>query len=154
MPVKKPYERTRVQTHNTCTKTKCVQSEARSSDINNIVARAHKSGQLPVLMNRNHIPNLPDNLTYLEAMNTVVQATQAFERLPSAVRAEFQNKPENLLHAVHNCEGNEKMTQHLQSLGILEKPPIPPLPAEKNGRAEGAAEGPTGAVDNSAGNNA
>ena len=45
--VKQPYERTRTQTDVPSRKTKAVQSEKKHSDINNIVARAHKTGQFP-----------------------------------------------------------------------------------------------------------
>lgn len=145
--VKKPAERTRVQTHFEDFKTKAVQSERQSSDINNIVARAIKSKQLPVLMNRQHQAGLPDDISYQEALNKVVAADQAFMRLPSSVRAEFGNDPRQLLNAIHNHKGNENLTKKLQELDILKKSdpvetPAPPsapktLAKEEQAPAEG-----------------
>jgi hypothetical protein len=80
--VKNPYERTRVVTKVKERRTKAVQSERKSADINNIVARAYQTGQLPVLMGRQHIEQLPDVESYQDAMNKVVFAQQQFERLP------------------------------------------------------------------------
>ena len=96
--LKSAYSRTRVITEIPAdTKTKAVQSERDHADINHIVARAYKTGQLPILVNRQPIPELPQVQTYQDMLNKVVFAQQAFERLPSAIRAEFENKPEKLL---------------------------------------------------------
>lgn len=127
MQVKPPHTRTRVQTEITDTKTKCVQSEAKNADINNIVAKAYKTGQLPILMNRQPMTELPDVESYQDAMNKVVFANQAFERLPSAIRNEFGNDPSNMLRAVHNSETSPETKAKLQRLGILNMPPAEPL---------------------------
>lgn len=128
--VKSRGERTRVQTSHNTPETKAVQSEKKSSDINNIVARAIKTGQLPVLMSRQPIEQLPDAQTYQEMLNQVVFAQQSFERLPAEIRSEFHNDPVNLLTAVSEAEGNEALTKKLQSMGILEIPePSPQVPS-------------------------
>jgi len=125
--LKKAYTRTRVQTQISERKTKAVQSERKHSDINNIVSKAYKTGQLPVLMNRQPMEQLPDALTYQEALNKVVFAQQQFERLPSSIRSEFENKPENMLSAITKAEKNPELKKQLQSFGILEQPPAEPL---------------------------
>lgn len=133
--VKPRNERTRVVTETVEHKSKAVQSEAIASDINHIVARAMRGGQLPVLMHRQPMPDLPSNLTYQDAMNKVVLAQQAFARLPSNVRTQFDNKPENLLAAVELSKDNEGIKENLQKLGILNIPELVPLPdnhADKN----------------------
>jgi len=124
MPQVKPaYARTRVVTEiPEDTKTRAVQSEAKHTDINNIVAKAYKTGQLPLLMNRQPILNLPDAMTYQDMLNKVVFAQQAFERLPSNIRAEFGNKPENMLKAIEQSKDNEGIAKQLQELGIIETP--------------------------------
>lgn len=133
MKIKPAYSRIRITTdipeHR---KTKCVQSEKKNADINNIVARAYQSGQLPVLMNRQPLPDLPTEATYQDMLNKVVFAQQAFERLPSNIRAEFENKPEKMLKAIEHSREDEKLKAKLQEYGILDKPvgEVPPQKVE------------------------
>ena len=62
--IKPAYHRTQVQAViPDDNKTKAVQSERDHADINNIVARAYKTGQLPILVNRQPIPELPEAQT-------------------------------------------------------------------------------------------
>lgn len=127
--VKAAHQRTRCKTEiPEGTKTKCVQSEKHTSDINNIVARAYKTGQLPVLTGRQPIPELPDHQTYQDMMNKVVFAQQSFERLPAAIRAAFENKPERMLEHLGNKDRHPDVTKLFQDHGILEKPPVAPNP--------------------------
>lgn len=141
--VKKFGQRDRVITEITETRTKCVQSEARASDINNIVAKAYKTGQLPVLMGRQHIPDLPDVESYQDAMNKVVFAQQQFERLPSAIRAEFANSPQNMLAAVQASSSNPELKSKLEKLGIINPSP---LAEQKGGGGEAAGGTPAPAA--------
>jgi len=133
--VKSPHERTRVITEIADPKTRAIQSEARNSDINHIVAKAYQTGQMPVLMNRQPLPDMPNVESYQDAMNKVVFANQAFERLPSAIRAEFANSPQNMLYAVENSHNNPELKSKLEKLGLLNPPP----PAEQSSGPEGAA---------------
>lgn len=124
--VKSPKERTRVLSISPeDTKTKAVQSEARNSDINNIVAKAYKTGQLPVLMNRKPMEQLPGVETYQDAMNKVVFAQQAFARLPSEIRNSFDNDPAKMLFALENSKDNPELTKKLQTIGLLDTPAPP-----------------------------
>lgn len=108
-------------------KSKVLQSEKKHADINNIVARAKETGQLPVLMGRNPITELPDSTTYLDMMNKVVEARQSFERLPSGVRNLFDNDPAKLLATLDASRTDEKISTQLRELGILNAlPPAPP----------------------------
>ena len=139
--VKNPYERTRVVTKVKERRTKAVQSERKSADINNIVARAYQTGQLPVLMGRQHIEQLPDVESYQDAMNKVVFAQQQFERLPAAIRDEFDNDPSKMLQAVSQSGENPELKKKLQTLGLIETPETPSNPP-----AEQSPEGATGGV--------
>jgi len=141
--VKQPQERVRVQTIITDTKTATIQSEKQQSNINNIVAKAHKTGQLPILMGRQPIPTLPDAMTYQDALNKVVFAQQQFERLPAAVRAQFSNNPENMLNAISQSDKNPETKLALQKLGILNADPAPITPPPSKEAAQ-AASVPTG----------
>lgn len=150
--IKSAYTRTRVQTSsidaetNKVRKTRAVQSEAKHADINNIVAKAHKTGQLPVLMQRQHIEQLPDVESYQDALNKVVFAQQQFERLPSQIRDQFKNDPSRLLEAVEASDKNPEIKKYLENLGILEKPEPPPaeqsdpLPAGADTGGEATAQ--------------
>lgn len=134
--IKPAYARTRVTTDiPEDRKTKAVQSEKKHSDINNIVAKAYQTGSLPILMGRQHMPDLPTEATYQDMLNKVVFAQQAFERLPSAIRAEFDNKPEKMLAAIERSKDSPETAKKLQNLGILEKPEPIPSPAEQSGVA-------------------
>lgn len=113
--------------------TKCVQSEREHSDINNIVARAYKTGQLPILK-REPIPDLIDQHTYQDMLNKVVFAQQQFERLPSQIRETFDNKPEKMLAALDLKEKPPELVKILEDVGLLEKkipePENPPMKVE------------------------
>lgn len=140
----KPHgTRTRVQTDNPEPKSRVIQSEAKNCDINTIVARAKQTGTLPVLMGREPIAELPTAATYLDMMNQVVQARQQFERLPAAIRNQFDNKPENLLATLEASQKDTKIADNLREIGILnpkeETPPPEAKPQIKTQTAEAAA---------------
>jgi phage internal scaffolding protein len=99
-------------------KTRCIQSERSNSDINNIVAKAYKTGHLPVLMNRQPMEALPDVQTYQEALDKVVHAQQSFEQLPSEIRNKFENDPKKLLKALEKPEENIEL---LLEASVLEE---------------------------------
>lgn len=146
--LKTAYSRTRVITQQPeDRKTKCVQSERHHADINNIVARAYKTGQLPLLVNRQPIPQLPEAQTYQDMLNKVVFAQQSFERLPASIRSEFENKPEKLLEALHDKKKSPELTKKLQELGLLEVPPPKP---EKPAPSEPSQSAPQNAGDGKA----
>lgn len=130
--VKAAHARTRVITDiPEDTKTRCVQSEKNSSDINNIVARAYKTGQLPILTGRQPMAELPNHETYQDMLNQVVFAQQSFERLPSAVRSAFDNDPVRMLQQLADDKRHPDVTKLFQAHGILETPPPAPQEAQK-----------------------
>lgn len=122
--VKKAYERKRVVTNVTEIspdgKTRCVQSEKRHVDINNIVAKAIKTGTLPVLMGRQHLETIPTDQSYQEALEKVTRANQAFEQLPSKIREKFHNDPRKMLQALEQSADNPQLKVELQNIGLLE----------------------------------
>ena len=120
--IKPAYSRTRVKTEQPKERrTRAVQSERNASDINNIVARAKQTGQLPVLMNRKPVPQMPDVDSYQDALDKVVTAQQNFARLPSEIRAKFDNDPSKLLFAIQNSDKNPELKKSIQELGFVEK---------------------------------
>lgn len=118
--IKSAYSRTRVKTKIECNKSKCVQSERVNADINNIVAKAYKTGQLPVLTNLTHSEDLPTSLSYQQALDKVVSAQQSFERLPSNIRDTFDNEPAKFLDAIKTAEKDSAVRANLEALGVME----------------------------------
>lgn len=117
--VKIRYDRRRVVTDVPDRKTRALQSEKRNSDINHIVAKAIETRQLPVMMNREPLPEMIPAATYQDMLNTVVFAQQSFERLPAEVRQSFANKPENMLAAIEQAKDNPKLRSDLVNLGLM-----------------------------------
>lgn len=136
--IKSPHTRQRVFTVTGERKTKCVQSEKHHSDINNIVAKAYQTKQLPVLMGRQHVPDFPSEKTYQDMLNQVVAAQQQFERLPSEIRAHFDNKPQKMLSAIEQSKKNPVLRQQLADIGLVNPPPA--LPAKQSGSAASGGE--------------
>lgn len=94
-------------------KAKTEQSHKQECDINYIMTRYRKTGQLPV---REHEPVYADvsNLkTFQQAQDLVAQGLSKFNALPAAVRAKYKNDPKQWLDSVDRQlkEANEKRVQ-------------------------------------------
>lgn len=114
---------------------KTVRSQAYETDINNMV-----KGITPFTQDRRpsfYIDEtiLPQN--YEAQFNAVLEAQNAFMKLPPEVREEFHNDPANLAKAL----GDPKAQDRLQELGII-VPATPPTPAKPK-----APPGPSVASD-------
>lgn len=106
------------------------QSEAKSADINHIVAKAKRTGYLPIVNHGESIPVVTGQ-TFHEAMNIVADAKQKFMELPSDVRQEFDNDPGKFLDALNDTK-NDETKEKLVELGVMEAPPMenPPTKVE------------------------
>lgn len=101
------------------------QSHKDQCDIHNILKQFQRTGIIQHI-NR-HQPsfdNLPDTIDFQESMNIVLEAEDNFNRLPAALRAEYNNDPGTFLQALHNPANHDRFRQ----LGILK-----PLPVEQPG---------------------
>lgn len=88
-------------------------------DVNNIVRRHLKTGQLPWFAKQGN-PQFGDFSevgSYHEAMNTLLDARDQFETLPAQLRKRFGNDPGEFLEFVHNPENAEEMVK----LGLATK---------------------------------
>jgi len=103
------------------------QAFAIESNINHIVNKYLKTGQLPdnsrmALAQFGDFTNVP---SYKESLETVIRAQDMFSELPSAVRKRFKNNPEGLLEFLSDPENRDEAAK----LGLLDpftgKPPIP-----------------------------
>lgn len=88
-------------------------------DINNIMARYQKTGLLEhVQTHQGRYGDFSDLPDYQTALNTVIQAEEAFGSLPSSIRKRFGNDPSEFLAFVQDAENREEM----QRLGLIPSP--------------------------------
>lgn len=99
-------------------KSRTHQSFADDSDINTIVNRFLKTGQLPPNVRVPEYADFEGILDFHDAMNAVRVAQEDFDRLPAQLRARFHNNPQELLEFVAD---NDNIPE-ARKLGL-----IPPL---------------------------
>lgn len=79
------------------------QSHKAECDINNILRQYQRTGIITHVQNaRPTYEDLPSNVDFQQAMNTVLEAERAFLALPGKVRAHFDNDPERFLAAFYD----------------------------------------------------
>lgn len=69
-------------------------------DINNVVARALRTGTLPVIDREALYADFSEVSDYATASVKIAEATQAFEQLPSSIKEQFENDVTKLLNFV------------------------------------------------------
>lgn len=115
------------------------QEFAKETDINTIMKRYEKTGQITHLASR--IPwygDATEITDYKSAWDAVIQAQEAFEELPARIREKFENDPQKLIEALQDPQQEEKLVE----LGVLEKKSVPSNPQEPGKTSEApAAEG-------------
>jgi len=105
-------------------------------DVNNIMKRYIKTGQITHLNNRSgKYADISSAQDYFESMKTISSATQAFQQLPSHLRKRFGNDPSLLLEFIHDPKNYDEGVK----LGIFDhkQPPLEtqistPPPLSKN----------------------
>lgn len=98
-------------------KTLTIQSEKQNCCINNIMSKYRKTGLIDHIRNtEGRYENVADAPTFQEAMNTVAEATESFDLLPSEIRARFHNDTAEFLAFVKD----ETNTDELVKLGLAE----------------------------------
>lgn len=96
------------------------QSHKDECDIHNILRQYQRTGILTHIQNsKPEYLDLPDQIDYQEAMNTIVQAQDAFAALPATVRDSFNNDPARFLSAF--TDPNQET--RLRELGLLNPKP-------------------------------
>lgn len=95
------------------------QSFSEDCDINKILERFAKTGQLPEQRQKQYgdFSSVPD---YMTAFNIVQNAHDQFDSLDAKVRARFNNDPSAFLDFATNSENHEEMIK----LGLAPKPPL------------------------------
>lgn len=95
-----------------CGKGRTKQSFRDDCDINNILKKYNKTGQLPGLIKTNpQYGDFSEVGTYQDALAVVLHAQSQFEGLPSAVRARFSNDPASFLAFATNPQNGEEMVR-------------------------------------------
>lgn len=89
------------------------QEFADEADVNVLMARFEKTGQLPSVVGTNapaylDVSDVPDLMT---ALQVVEQAKAAFMTLPAKTRAEFENDPMRFVEFAENPENLERMRE-------------------------------------------
>lgn len=96
------------------------------TDVNNIMRKYIKTGQITHLNNRKGAyADLSDAKHFEEAMTVIARSQQAFEQLPSHVRARFGNDPQQMLSFIHDKNNYDEGVK----LGIFD-PKLPAIGAD------------------------
>jgi len=98
--------------------TKTQRHMAAECDVNKIMAKYQKTGTIAFKAARMNgtYQNLSDQKTYMESLQTVIEARNAFDALPAQTRKRFDHDPSNLL----NFLANDKNYDEAVKLGLVE----------------------------------
>lgn len=104
----------------TDTEDMCKQSFKDDCDINTIVRRFGLTGTVPVSARLPTYAMFDGIFDYHTAMNAVVEAREAFEAMPAAIRARFRNDPGLF---VDFCS-DKKNLDELRKMGLANAAPV------------------------------
>lgn len=97
------------------------QSHENACDINKIIARAEKTGLMPVALNRGVFGDF-SNVDYEVMQVKIAKANQAFMSLPVSIRNRFRNSVAELLAFIDDPVNLEEAVK----LKLLPKSKLPP----------------------------
>lgn len=100
------------------------QDDAKDADINVIVSRFIKSGQLPQMIQPALSGDFTNALDFRECQDKLTAANQAFAEIPAKIRARFSNDPAQFIEFASNPENLEE----LRKMGLA--PPPAPAPTK------------------------
>lgn len=107
--------------------TRTEQSHAKSCDINNIMSKVSKTGLLNhVNTMKGDYSDLGEAQDYHESLNIIRNAENSFNSLPSSIRTQFENDPQQFLEFVHDEDNHDQMVE----LGLKKRTPMETEPAE------------------------
>lgn len=115
------------------------QEFAEECDINVIMRRYQTHGLLPPNGRQMQYGDFVDMPDFLDAMNTVARANEAFAALPAHVRKRFSNDPAEFCDFVSDPENIDEV----RKLGLAKAPEKGPAPP--SGGHDGAEPGPPSA---------
>jgi len=88
------------------------QSFKKETDLNYLIARYQKTGQLPRISDRKPQFGYAPSVDFQEALELVETAKSNFNSLPSHVRERFHNDPATFLSFVENPENADKFAEY------------------------------------------
>lgn len=98
------------------------QSHKAECDIYNILKNYQRTGIITHVQNaRPTYEDLPSNVDFQSAMNTIIEAEAAFAALPAKVRDHFRNDPARFLAAF----SDKDQVQALRDFGLVRPAPAP-----------------------------
>lgn len=97
------------------------QDDAKDADINVIVSRFVKSGQLPQLQIQALSGDFTDVIDYRGAMDRIKAANDAFAEVPAKIRERFMNDPARFMEFVSDKENLPELRK--MGLALPEAPP-------------------------------
>lgn len=101
---------------------KTKQSFKDECDINLVMKKFEKEGQLPSMIKENpKYGDFSSPLDYQESLNTVIHANEQFAALPSSIRQRFSNDPQQFLEFAVNPKNGEELV----NLGLATKRDLP-----------------------------
>lgn len=115
------------------------QHQAEEADINNIIARFVRTGEMPSVSTR--VPlneDVSEYGTYHEVLSAMKSAQARFYELPEAIRARFGDNPEELMQFLdedENREEAEKLGLVVRKEAAASEPPVSAAPAAKPEKA-------------------
>lgn len=81
-------------------------------DINGILRKFNKTGQLPEMIKKNpQYGDFSEAPQYQEALNLVLAAEQQFAALPARARERFHNSPKEFLEFANNAANADEMAK-------------------------------------------
>ncbi|WNK14012.1 MAG: internal scaffolding protein [Microvirus sp.] len=107
---------------------KTVQSDAFDADINNIMARVVKTGQLPQAVRPPTYQDMPDNPSFREMLDVIKAGEDSFYDLNAGVRSRFGNDPIAFLEF---CS-DEKNLPAMREMGLAIPIPVVDTPVVVN----------------------
>ncbi len=111
------------------------QNHKKECDINNIMSRFQKSGTIDFVNKKKAQFGDATGIEFQNAMETVAQANEMFDALPSKMRERFANDPHELLKFLEIEENREEAV----FLGLLKEPE--PVAPEAKPEPPGGSEG-------------
>lgn len=104
------------------------QSHKEECDILNILKQYQRTGVIThVAPGQPNYMDLPDNLDYQAALETIQQGQEAFASLPAKCREYFDNNPETFLAALYDSKQHDK----LREFGVFKALEVKPLDATR-----------------------
>jgi len=99
------------------------QSDKDDADINIIMSRFQKSGQLPQVKLEPLYADFTDTPDYRTAVEMIQQADEAFSMIPARIRAQFDNNPQEFIAYALNPAKENREQMAKWGLTQPEQPP-------------------------------